>query len=354
MSSSSLKLRTPAKVDRDILPEESHGMTRAFDAVTKGKSKSMKGPRSWMDVLTSPWNRWSASGDSMGHTALTTIHVGLMVFLAKFMFVFVTVYSLGTGVLAGTDAFILGLGSAFIQAGLYYGISQMWTQEKDLPIYVFSGLAWTEFFTFSGVVSLAQSIFYTVVDFIAGMAAGFACISLNNGATVNWAGGPGPFVTNRPITDAGYAMYAVGVLLISLFWVYNRYLASDHQKEHRAVKATTVLLFVFVLSFQALGVRYYDAATYLGASIYDGHSWLYPTTGTQPVWQWAYFIFVPIAMYAAAGFVLFGIFHLMSAKSNTTSTATEYEPNEMKSQVQSSYTSVSTSKLLKNRIDVEY
>jgi hypothetical protein len=266
------------------------------------------------------------------------------------MFVLVTVYSLGIGITTGTNAFILGLASAFIQAGLYYGISQLWTQEKDLPIYVFSGLAWTEFFTFSGVVSLAQAGFYLLSDLTAGVLAGLACISLNNGVTLGFNANPGPYVTNRPTTSAGYAMYAVGVLLISLFWVYNRYLGSQHQKENRAVKATTMLLFVFVLAFQALGVRYYDMSTYIGASVYDSDSWVYtnPVGSNHPATQWAYFIFVPVAMHAAAA-LLFMIFSLMSAKSNV-SDAKAYKP-EM-SQIKSSVPYSSTG--LKNRIHVEY
>lgn len=364
MSAKNLKFRTPSSgVDKEIRPQSTHPLLPNPKEDGTGTVEWQEHAKKndewhWSDFFLHPWNKEETNPGIM-----STIHVMLFVYVGNLMFNLLVVYSLGAGLSSVTpNLFFIGFISALVQAGLFYLVSHVWTYEKHLPTYLMPGLAWSEFFTLSRKVSLLGAGLYTVFAVLGAVSAGYICAALNvsplspDGSFIRLTPG---VITNMEINNAtlsvgGYAMYAFGVLMVSFVWLYNNHFASTTMEEKegklhkKAAKATAITLFVFVLAFQTLGIRYYCPNTYIAAGIYAGGLWNYDSY----LVPFAYFIFFPFLMWVCAA-ILYYVFLVTSSYKFTREWKSWGGPMT-RSEMPVTTSFSPASKLLKDRIHVEY
>jgi hypothetical protein len=325
----------------------------------KGIPMSRDSPLTWDSWLRHPWND-AVQNPGIATTALVAVwHLIVVIF-----FNIVVIYSLGSALaVTGVNVAFAGFISALVQASLYYAFVHITPFERYLPTYIFPEMAWVEALSMTRTMSLLAVVYYTVLT------VGGAALA---GVLLVWIGAFVPNIANNVVTPsgltnvllptnqsfvpAGFAFYCVGIFVLSLVWVYTKTVSShdekhqEHNLHRRASKATAIILFVLVLAFQSLGIRYYSVSTYIASGIYTTY-WEIVGYNGSPV-TWAIFIFLPMVMTLAAAVVYVIMNKVITAtyKGGSAPALPPYEDAAMETKAKIGY----TSSRLKDRIHVEY
>lgn len=277
MSSKTL-LQTPGpKIDREVEarnpnfwglsqhPENSPSFKQGMFADREDFVK--KNTLTWWDYLFAPFNNPDTNPG-----VLSTIHVGIMVFLGSLLNGWFGISPLYSATVAGTDQFIASVVCAILQGSLFF-LASFWTYEAYLPTIIYPEIAMSKIVT--GTLGLITALGYAAVIYGAHAAAGGILNVLN---PLNVAGVIGNEfnLTNNATSNSTFGIYWFGVVVICFNWVYNTEFVMRAEKYNpfkthkRAALCTAISIGVLVLAFWPLGLRVFSSGMYLTTYVFVG------------------------------------------------------------------------------------
>ena len=316
---SSAKLLNTPKVDREVVSRSPGVFSRFKDGDTFQQENfaRQRGSYPLKDYFFFPF---SSPAHHPGW--LSTVHVGLMVFLGCLLNGWFSLQPLNNAITAMTDPFLTALVIGILQGSMFF-LASYWTFEEHLPTLVYPEITLASVGTsrLGAVVVLG----YLIIQYAAYALAGYF-LRLSNGG---WAGpaftGPAG-LTNVATTGASYAFYWFGATVITFNWIYNYEFVMRSERfrpfkvHFRAALCTGIAIAVLVLAFWTFGLRVFSSGMYITTWVFRNTDAAGGYTASWVPAPWAFYWFGGLFGGAAAAWILYiivNIFVSWRAKGDT-------------------------------------